>query len=239
MHSARVIRLVRLAVILVLAAVASRAAAATHTSLQISPASLTLDVAHTIGQLTMNSLSAQNVIFDVHVFAWHQDGDKDEFQPTNALVVVPPVFEIAAFRMILVRVGLQRNPGDVKTETVYQIRFREVLAPGTSAEARTLVAPVFVAPAQRIGDIRYTLTRSGSEQCTLRVENAANAHAFLGQVTIHNGEHNAYSGTINEYVLAGNTRSFLLKLERPIEGSSAEITIKNGDQEESVSAEVR
>lgn len=187
----------------------------------------------------MNSLSAQKVIFDVQTVAWQQDGDKDEFQPTKALAVVPPVFEIAPFRAMLVRAGLQQNPGDVKTEAAYQIRFREVLAPGASAEARTLVAPVFVAPAQRSGDIHYTLVRSGSEQCTLRIENAANAHVYLALVTIHSGEQVAYSGTLDEYILAGNTRSFLLKLEHPIEGSSAKITMKNGDQEESVDAEVR
>jgi len=187
----------------------------------------------------MNSLSAQNVIFDLETVSWRQDGDKDEYTPTNALAVVPPVYEIAAFRTMLVRVGLQRNLSDGKTESAFQIRFREVTPPGSTAEARTLSAPVFVVPAERTGNVRYTLTRSGSQQAGLRVENDANVHAYLGRITIRSGEHVAYSGTLDEYVLSGNTRTFVLALEHSIEGTTAELVIKNGDQEQTVSAEVR
>lgn len=229
----------RLALSLLVLTVASRATAATHASLQISPASLTLDAAHTIGQVTMNSLSAQNVIFDLQTVSWRQDGDKDEFVPTNALAVAPPVYEIAAFRTMLVRVGLQRTPSDAKTESAFQIRFREVTPPGSTAEARTLSTPVFVAPAERTGDVHYALTRLGSEKATLRVQNDANVHAYMGRITIRNGEQVAYSGTLDEYVLSGNTRSFELPLQHPLEGTTAELLIKNGDAEQTVSAEVR
>jgi P pilus assembly chaperone PapD len=225
--------------ILLLATGVSRATAATYPSLQINPASLTLDAAHTIGQLTMNSLSAQNVVFDLQTVSWRQDGDKDEFVPTMTLAVVPPVYEIAPFRAMLLRVGLQQSPADPKTESAFQIRFREVIPPGTTAEARTLVAPVFVAPAERTGDVRYALTRSGSLKAILRVEDDANVHAYLGRLTIRSGEKVAYSGTLDEYVLSGNSRSFLLTLENQIEGITAELVIKNGDQEQTVSAAVR
>jgi P pilus assembly chaperone PapD len=225
--------------ILLLATGASRAVAATYPSLQISPASVTLDATHTIGQLTMSSLSAQNVIFDLQTVAWRQDGDKDEFTPTNALAVVPPVYEIAAFRAMLVRVGLQRNAGDVKTEIAFQIRFREVTQPGATTEARTLFAPVFVAPAERTGDVEYELARSGAQQAVLHVKNGANAHTYVGRVTIRSGERVAYSGAIDDYVLSGNSRSFLLTLEHPVEGTTAEISIKNGDEERTVRATVR
>gem|GEM_PF-5130488 len=225
--------------VLLLATGTSRAIAATHSSLQISPASVTLDATHTIGQLTMSSLSAQNVIFDLQPVAWRQDGDKDEFAPTNALAVVPPVYEIAPFRAVLIRVGLEGTAGDVKTEIAFQIRFREVTPPGTSAEARTLFAPVFVTPAQRTGDIQYELARSGTQQAVLHVKNGANVHAYLGRLTIRSGEHVAYSGAIDDYVLSGNSRSFLLTLEHSVEGGTAEISIKNGDEEQTVRATVR
>jgi P pilus assembly chaperone PapD len=217
----------------------SRATAATYPSLQISPASLTLDAAHTIGQVTMNSLSAQSVIFDLQTVSWRQDGDKDEFVATTAIAVVPSVYEIAAFRAALVRVGLQETPGDLKAERAFQVRFREVTAGGPNAESRTLVAPVFVAPAERTGEVRYALTRSETGKALLRVENDANAHAYVGRLTIRSGENVAYSGTLDEYVLAGNTRSFLLTLDKPIEGTNAELVIKNGDQEQTLSAAVR
>jgi len=194
---------------------------------------------HRIGQVTMNSLSSQNVIFDLQTVSWHQDGDKDEFAPTKALAVVPPVYEIAAFRTMLVRIGWQENPSGSNTESAFQIRFREVTPQGSTIEARTLVAPVFVAPVERKGDVRYTLTKSGSQQAVLRVEDDANVHAYLGRVTIRSGEHVAYSGTLDEYVLSGNARSFAISLGHPLEGPTAEVVIKNGDQEQTVSAEVR
>ncbi len=230
---------VRLALILLLATGVSRAGAATHASLQISPASITLDAAHKIGQLTMNSLSAQNVVFDLQTVAWRQDGDKDDFTPSNAIAVVPPVYEIAPYRAMLVRVGLQSITGDAKTEAAFQIRFREVTPPGATIEARTLFAPVFIAPTQRSGEIRYTLTRSGSQQAVLRVENGANVHAYVGRITIRSGEHVAYAGTLDEYVLSGNSRAFTLTLEHPIEGTTADLLIRNGDEEQTVSAAVR
>jgi P pilus assembly chaperone PapD len=229
----------RLALILLLATSISRATAATYPSLQISPSSLTLDAAHTIGQVTMNSLSAQNVVFDLQTVSWRQEGDKDEFTPTTAIAVVPPVYEIAAFRAMLVRVGLQQTPGDLKTESAFQIRFREVVPSGPTAEARTLVAPVFVTPSERTGDVRYALTRSGSLQAVLRIEDDANVHAYLGRITIRSGENVAYSGTLDEYVLSGNSREFRLTLDHQIEGTTAELVIKNGDQEQTISAPVR
>jgi len=186
----------------------------------------------------MNSLSAQNVIFDLQTVAWRQDGDADEFTPTDALAVVPPVYEIAPFRSMLVRVGM-RNASSVETELAFQVRFREVIAPGTNAEARTLDAPVFIAPRQRTGDVDYELTRSGSEQATLNVRDGSNVHVYVGRLTIRSGERVAFSGSVDAYVLAGNARSFAIKLDHPIEGTTAEITIGDGDAEQTVRAAVR
>lgn len=217
----------------------SQASAATYSSLQINPTSVTLDAEHTVGQVTMNSLSAQNVIFDLAAVSWSQDGDKDEFMPQNTLAIVPPVYEIAAFRAMLVRVGLREPPHDVETERAFQIRFREVVPPQSSSEARTLIAPIFIAPGERKGDVRYALVRSGSLHATLHVDDDANVHAYLGRLTIRSGGNVAYSGTLDEYILAGNSRSFSLSLEHSIEGPSAEISIKNGDEEQTVSAAVR
>lgn len=198
-----------------------------------------LDAAHPIGQLTMSSLDARTIIFDLETVAWTQSGDIDSFTPSSELAVVPPVYDIAPFQRALVRIGLREKAQQLSSERAFQVRFREVLPSGATQTPRTLAEQVFVAPAERRGDVRYELQRVGSQQARISVQNDSNAHVYLGDIRIGSGDQVAYSGSLRAYVLAGNARTFTVPLAHPLEGDNAEMTIRNGQEETTVSASIR
>ncbi|MGH7660388.1 MAG: fimbrial biogenesis chaperone [Vulcanimicrobiaceae bacterium] len=212
--------------------------AATHASLQIAPTSLTLDGARSTGEVVMSSLDARTLIFDLETVAWKQNGDSDSFSPTSDLVVVPPVYDVAPYRQVLVRVGWT-NKSESVDERAFQIRFREVQPPGATQTARTLEAPVFIAPSERRGEARYELQRTSPEEARLIVENASNTHVFLGDVKLTSGNETVFSGALRTYVLAGNTRNFTIRLARPVEGNEIELHNRADKEESTANVTVR
>jgi P pilus assembly chaperone PapD len=226
-------------VLLAVAAITAPGGAATTVTLRINPTSLTLDAAHPRAQITMTSFDARTVIFDADAVSWQQSGDQDRYAPAADLIVVPPVYDIGPFRTMLVRVGLRTQGPAPATEAAFAVRFREVLASGTATAPRTLVAPVFVAPAKRYDAVRYALERTGPNAARLDVRNAGNIHVYLGDVRIRSGESDAYAGSLDSYVLAGNARAFPLMLRHPLDAANADLTIGTGGPEQTVHVPVR
>jgi len=237
MRRARITR--SLLVFLLAAATACPGGAAAYASLQLAPSNVTLDATHSIAQFTMSSLDARVLVFDLEPVAWSQKGDSDFFAPTSELLVVPPVYDVRPFKRALVRVGSREKQEEPARERAFQVRFREVLAPGVQGTPRTLTAAVFIAPKQRRGDVRYELERLSPQQARLDVQDDSNVHAYLGQVRLESDGQEVYSASLGAYVLAGNARSFVLALAHPLQSGRAEMTILSGDQETTVNVPVR
>lgn len=189
--------------------------------------------------LRMSSLSARDLVFDLDVVSWTQTGDDDTFTPSSDLVVVPPIYDVQPYRIMLVRVGLRGKAPDLPKESAFQVRFREVAAADSTGPAVTLFAPVFIQPGEPQGEPQYALVRSSSSQARLEVNNASNVHAYLGNVRIRSGEHDVFAGTLDAYVLAGNSRSFIITLTGELKPGEAELINRNGEQENTVNVPVR
>lgn len=213
------------------------AAALPYASLQLSPRSVTLSATQRVGQIAMNSLDARDLIFDLQAVTWTQRGDADSFTPTNDLTVVPPVYDAQPFRRVLVRFGSREQSADTSNERAYQIQFREVLPAGSNEKPRTLTAPVFLAPAQPHGEVKYTLQRTGEKNAKLVVDNQANAHVYLGTIRIESGGQEVYSGSLGAYVLAANSRSFSLELAQPLASGEAQLSIE-GEENSATTVDV-
>lgn len=218
----------RIAALVAVALLALPALAPAYASLQLSPRSVALDGTHRVGQIVMNSLDARDLIFDLEAVAWTQRGDADSFTPTGDLTIAPSVFDVQPFRRVLVRFGARASQ-DASSERAFQIRFREVLASGSRDTARTLTAPVFLAPDQPHGEARYTLGRVGEHAAKLTVDNQANAHVYLGTIRIESGGQEVYSGSLDVYVLAANSRSFAITLAHPLASGEAQLTIESAE----------
>jgi fimbrial chaperone protein len=213
--------------------------AATHASLQLAPSSVTLSSAHAIGQMIMSSLDARDLIFDVEVTAWQQQGDTETFPPTTDLIVIPPVYDVEPFQRSLIRIALRDKAEEPATERAFQVWFREVLPARATRKPRTLTAAVFIAPPEPTGEVRYELERVGPKEARLTVHDESNVHAYIGELRIASGGHDVFKGRLEAYVLAGNSRAFLLKLAQPIESDEAELVIRAGNEETTVNVSVR
>jgi len=206
------------------------AAALPYASLQLSPLSVTLNGAHRIGQIAMNSLDARDVIFDLQAVTWTQKAGEDSFSPTNDLQIVPPVYDVQPFRRVLVRFAAASQTAETSSEErAYQIQFREVVPAGSHDTPRTLTAPVFIAPAQPHGEAKYARRRNGERDAELVVDNRSNAHVYLGVIRIESGGQQVYDGPLNAYILAGNARTFPLNLAHPLAAGEAHVTIEQGE----------
>jgi P pilus assembly chaperone PapD len=219
--------------------VAFPSAALAYASLQLAPRSVTLDAAHQVGQISMNSLDARDLIFDLEAVAWTQRGDADSFAPTTDLQIVPPVYDVQPYRRILIRVAM-RGKTAAPAERAFQVRFREVPQPGSHETPRTLTATVFAAPAQPQGEAKYTLQREGERAAKLTIDDQSNAHVYLGIIRIESGGQEVYSGSLDAYVLAGNARSLPLQLTHELKPGEAQLTIETaGNNSTTVDVPVR
>lgn len=207
--------------------------------LQIKPSAITLESPRAVGQLTMRSLDARDLVFDLQVQQWSQHGEADSFAPTNELIVAPPVFDIAPFGTVLVRVALRDPATAAANEVAFHVRFREVQPGNAQTEARVLTVTVFSPPAYRHGEIAYTLHRVEANRVALVVANGSNAHVYLGAIRLEAGGRQLYARVLDAYVLGGNTRSFSLTLSEAMEANSATLTVVGEQGAKTVDVPVR
>lgn len=188
----------------------------------------------------MSSLEARPAIFDVEAVSWAQNGDANAFLPAPELIVAPRIYDVQPYEREPVRVALKAPYELARTERAYRLRFREVRAPGATGIARIIEIPVFVAPAERRGEARYELRDEGGGRAILTVRNDSNEHVRLENIRIELAGVQAYSGSIDAYVLAGNTRSFPISLSQGLRGAQeVKIVLRSGDSETTVNAAIR
>jgi len=97
------------------------------------PESITIDSKHPIAQVAFSSLNARPVVFDVTVV------------PADDVLVVPPIFSVAPYESVLLRVTLRHHDRLKKTER-YEIRITEVVPNDAKRTPRVIVVPLSVQP---------------------------------------------------------------------------------------------
>lgn len=75
-------------------------------SLSINPVKITLDGSTAISAMTVTNQSDEAVVMQATINAWTIQNNKEVYQPTEALIVNPPIFELASGASQIVRVGL-------------------------------------------------------------------------------------------------------------------------------------
>ena len=137
---------------LCLAFVLAAPLAAMAASLGISPVRVELSPATPTAALTLRNGGDEPTVVQVRAVAWSQNGGEDVYEPTNEVIVSPPIFTVAAKGAQVVRVGLRRAP-DARRELSYRIFLQEVPGPPQPGVTGVQMAlriglPVFVKPVQ-------------------------------------------------------------------------------------------
>jgi len=95
--------------------------AAQVNAFQVRPVRLDLDARVPAAQLTISNPTARPLLIQAEAFDWTQAHGADQLQPSAALILNPPIFELAPGASQVVRVGLRQGarPGQERSHRVW------------------------------------------------------------------------------------------------------------------------
>lgn len=181
--------------------------------LTVSPTRVTLDADGRAEIVKLRNPGQRASLVEVKAFAWVDATDHGALEPTQELLVVPPVFEIDPDATQVIRLALRR-PLDLDGERSYRLLIKEVPPQvGDGAEGLTFALqfslPVFVKPEGAAAEPVWS-TR-GDEIVLL---NRGNAHIRLESLLLFAPDHTepVFSTDQGGYLFGGEERSWPLDL---------------------------
>jgi fimbrial chaperone protein len=101
------------------------AAPATAGSFQVNPVQLNLPAGRTSISMTLSNTDPQPLAIRAQVYRWVQKDGNDVYEPTQDVIVSPPIFTVPPAATQLVRVGLRSRTGD----GAYRVILEEIPRP--------------------------------------------------------------------------------------------------------------
>lgn len=198
-------------------------------SFMANPVRLTLPAGSNSTSLSLDNTGDQPVLVQAEVMAWSQQDGKEVLTPSQDLVVSPPIFKIAPGGRQTVRLGLLR-PAMGEREVTYRLFLQEVVQPPAPGEQGVSVAlrlglPVFVLPKGRA--VPHLVWRAKAEDGAIRLTltNSGNAHVQALDCKMYRQDGALFADQqLAAYVLAGQSRSWLIKPKQPWRGEKLRLT---------------
>ncbi len=159
--------------------------------------------------LTIQNHTDREASFQVRPFAWSQPAGNDQLDPTDALLVSPPLGVIPAGSSQVVRLVLRQSAQG--REASYRIlldQIPEQPAPGQVGFVLRMSLPVFVEPPGRIApQLRWTVAFEG-EAASLVASNGGSRRQVVRdmKLTAPDGHALALEANVSPYILAGGVR---------------------------------
>lgn len=188
--------------------------------LSISPLRVGLAPDQNSGHVNIVNHGSEPIAMQVEALAWTQEDGLDLHSETEAVLAVPPIFELAPGETQLIRVGLL-VPRDPLDEAAYRLVLTELKPPVVSADSRGLrmrtrvSIPVFVSPEAEPRptlDLDRFIVIDGMAH--LRLRNLGNTHVRLERLQLL-GDGEREAGPVQDlatYLLPGVSRKFVLRM---------------------------
>jgi fimbrial chaperone protein len=166
--------------------------AAQAAGLSLSPVNLRLDRLTDRATLQLSNDGREPVVMQAEAIRWTREAGVDVDQPTQDLIVNPPVFTVLPGQSQVLRVGMRRKP-ELSQEAAYRIVLREVPVPRaadaehTPGQVRVLLAmrvPVYVAPLDVRRGEQWQIVRSSAGELTALLLNVGNVHLRIGELRL-------------------------------------------------------
>jgi len=194
-------------------------------SLGVNPIRVNLSEAKPTAAITLNNTGTTTMVVQLQIAKWSAPAGEDRYEPSQDVLVTPPIFTIAPGVSQIVRIGLSSAAAS-DVELAYRLFIEEVPPPPKPAYQGLQVAlrlgiPVFVEPAQATpAKLEWSAIRTGADLFTLKVGNVGGAHARILKIDLSApGEnHVMASQTAASYLLPGQTRHWSMRLGRPWPG---------------------
>lgn len=194
--------------------------AAGAAGLQVSPVTLTLQATQQADGLWLSNAGSAPLDAQVRVFRWTQVDGQERLEPTQALLVSPPMLQLPVEGRQLVRVIRSGPPPAGRAEEAYRVLVDELPLPQANGEKGLNFVmrhslPIFVAPAgapPSPPQLKWALQRQG-DQAVLEVGNSGGTHAQLADVVFTDaaGHRTVVHSGLMGYVLPGATSRWQLK----------------------------
>jgi fimbrial chaperone protein len=107
------------------ACLATLAFAAQAGQLRVGPTRIELTRQRPVGVIEVRNDNPGPVLVQIERMVWVQRNGEDSYEPTQQLIVTPPVVQLASGAMQIVRVGLRALPEDGR-ERAFRVYVREV-----------------------------------------------------------------------------------------------------------------
>ena len=182
-------------------------------TIEVSPVTIELSSGTTTSIVSVTNHNSTPTPMQVRGFTWSQNGDADELERTDDLIVSPPIFELQPGQSQTIRLMVRKLPSGI--EATYRLIVDELpnnQVPGSIVFGLRLSLPIFVAPSPQSGNahLMWSLIPTGIGTAELRVRNDGARHEKLTELSLHipGSDTVKPAGLANPYVLSGSTRSW-------------------------------
>jgi fimbrial chaperone protein len=223
---------------LCLVAAAALAPGAHAGTFSVSPVRIFMEARERATGVTIENEGDSPLVMQAELFDWSQTPEgKDKLDPTNDLVLAPPILKLAPHSRQVVRLANLRPvpAGDQRTYRLIVREVPEALAPTTTG-VRVQVAlafslPIFITPPGAKRALACTATRSAATTVTATCENTGRAYAEPANFTLTGADGATLLSTDVKagYVLPGVKRSFELTGTHPLPAGPARMQVTQDD----------
>jgi fimbrial chaperone protein len=183
-------------------------------SFSVNPVRVNLSAKQPVAAITVRNGGTEPAVIQLETSAWSQAEGKDVLVPSSDVLATPPIFTVAPGKTQILRIGLRR-PVAAAGETTYRLVLREVPSSAQTSGLRVALLismPVFVMPAGAVAPkLEWRATRTTDGQIRVHATNKGNAHVQFTKIELAEGGKTLGGRNVADYVLPGNTRSWLLK----------------------------
>ncbi|MGH8039655.1 MAG: fimbrial biogenesis chaperone [Stenotrophomonas sp.] len=188
-------------------------------SLQVAPTSLQLTSRQNAEALWISNTGTAPVNVQARVYRWTQRDGRDTLDPTNDLVVSPPMQSLAAGQQQLIRV-VRAHPDPPTTQLAYRVIVDEVPTLDPTRQGMQFVLryslPVFIQPegvAAPTPDLQARVLPQADGTLVLEVHNRGGGHAQLADLAVGTPQQpQIFQPGLVGYVLGGQTMRWPLDI---------------------------
>jgi fimbrial chaperone protein len=196
--------------------------AAQASNFEISPVVLELSSARTAGVVKLINNDTHEVSLQIRAYDWTQVDSQDKLDPTQNLIISPPVFTLAPGASQTIRVVSKQAAGS--QEIAYRLLIDEIpsAAAGAAINFKFRISmPVFIAPTGQ-SSTKLDWKLNAGKPPKLVIENSGNRRGRLLNLslTLPSGKKVTLPTGGNPYTLAGLTRQYIIETDSPLGAGS-------------------
>lgn len=201
---------------------------------EIDPVRVDLCPSQQTAAIVVGNDSDRPTTIQIQAVAWSQVEGKDVYIPTRELLVSPPIFTIAPKGEQVIRVALRRQ-ADTLNELTYRINLQELPPrpqPGFMGVqvALRVSLPVFIKPHDNnvLPKMTWNVARLPDNMLKVGLKNDGGAHVQVSDFSLSapGSAQQLANESGSSYVLAGQSREWLLKMNSPKKISSGSLHLK-------------